>query len=255
MAHPSRRRFVDELLEQLGDVPVIWDREGDRWETGSRALRAHVETGATWGLTIQDDAILGRDCIPAAAKAAEVAGERPVSLYTGKSRPHQNIVSPAVKRAQRTGSPWLAMEGPWWGVGIVLPTAHIPELCEWGDAHPRIRNYDLRISRWYEQQGIDCWYTVPSLVDHREVGENPSLISGRTGNRQAHTFIGERSALEIDWSLPPLRVTDKQAVFSNENGQKRRARMGTVRYQRLTQNPRWTEEVPTNGRMGRPALA
>lgn len=244
MGHPKRQRFIDELTPQLPGAEVVLDRENDRWETGRRSLLA-FDPAATHHLVVQDDAVLSRDLLPACEMVAEAAGERPVALYTGKVRPHQNTVTPAYRRARRSGSPWLEMEGPWWGVAIIIPTAHIPDVVAWGDQASRIRNYDRRIAAWYERAGIDCWYTVPSLVDHREVDENPSLISGRTGNRQAHWFIGEdRSGLEVDWSKPPVRMSDKQAVFRDGRGQVRRARVGTVRYQRLTQNPRWTEEVP-----------
>lgn len=247
MGHPKRQRFIDELIEQLPErTEVVLDRCNDRWETGRRSLLA-FDPAATHHLVIQDDAVLGRDCIEAAALAASAAGERPVALYTGKARPHQGIVAPAVKHALRVGSPWISMGGPWWGVAIVLPTAHIPGVVEWGDKHPKIKNYDLRIARWYQGQGIDCWYTVPSLVDHREVAENPSLISGRTGNRQAHCFIGERSALEIDWSRPPDK---REGLFRHAtNGRERRAVRGTARYRNLTANPNWIEvsdgAVPT----------
>ena len=245
MGHPKRQPFIDELVPQLPGIEVVLDRHDDRWETGRRSLLA-FDPAAKWHLTVQDDAILSRDLIPACEKVVEAAGERPVALYTGKVRPHHNTVQPAYRRARRTGSPWLEMEGPWWGVAIILPTAHIPDVVAWGDDHPEIQNFDRRIAAWYKHvAGIDCWYTVPSLVDHRPADDNPSMIPKRTGNRQAHWFIGEdRSGLEVDWSLPPVGLGDKQAVFRNEAGQRRRARVGTVRYRRLTQNPRWTEEVP-----------
>lgn len=245
MGHKRRQRFIDELVPQLPGVEVVLDRENDRWETGRRSLLA-FDPAARWHLIVQDDAILSRDLIPACEVVAEAAGERPVALYTGKVRPHQHTVQPAYRRARRTGSPWLAMEGPWWGVAIILPTAHIPDIVEWADDYPQIKNFDRRIAAWYEHvAGIDCWYTVPSLVDHRCVDENPSLIKGRTGNRKAHWFIGEdRSGLEVDWSKPPVRLNEKQAIFRDERGQVRRVRVGTVRYRRFAQSPRWTEEVP-----------
>jgi hypothetical protein len=58
-------------------------------------------------------------------------------------------------------------------------------------------NYDLRISAFYEERRIDCWYTVPSLVEHRPVKENPSLVKMRTGSRQAWVF--EEDPAPTDW--------------------------------------------------------
>lgn len=206
MAHPSRRRFVDELLTRL-DRPVdevVWDEHDDRWETGRRSLLAH-DPDASHHLVIQDDAVPCRDLIAGAERAAEAAGERPVAFYTGKVRPRQHIITPLVRGAQRKQRPWFELWGPWWGVAITVPTAHIPEMVEWCDAH-KVPNYDMRVSQFYKAQKIRCWYTVPSLVDHRPVAENPSLVNGRTANRQAHWFIGaDKSALDIEWDATPLR--------------------------------------------------
>lgn len=240
MAHPSRAHFVDGLAEQLPMAEIVWDQQNDRWHTGSRALLAN-DPAADFHLVVQDDVILGRDLVAGAtAAAAATDGERPIALYTGKVKPSRRIVTPAVKKARAAGSPWIAMWGPWWGPGIILPTAHIRDLVKWGNDHPEIENYDRRIARWYERQQIRCWYTVPSLVDHRPVDENPSLIEGRTASRQAHYFIGERSALEIDWSTPPIDVPTEQ-VFRNERLDKIvEAKVGSGKHRNLTLHPEWT---------------
>jgi hypothetical protein len=212
MAHPARSTFVDELLGEIPDVPVVWDERGDRWDTGRRALLAY-DPSCSRHLIVQDDAVLCRDFLAGAALAASFAGHRPVALYTGRVQPHLNIVAPRLKRARRHGIPWLAFEGPWWGVAVIVPTADIPSLIAWADRHAHIRNYDRRIAKFYAEAKVDCWYSVPSLVDHRPVDENPSLIPGRTANRQAHWFIGrEDSPLDIDWSRPPLGIRDAAAL-------------------------------------------
>lgn len=204
MGHPSRQHFIDLLLPQLPGAEVVLDRIGDRWDTGRRALLAHVGTGSEWSLIVQDDALLCRDFLPAAQKAAQAAGERPVSLYIGSLRPHQRTIRPALKEARKTRTPWIACRGPYWGVGLVIPTAHIPDLVAWSDKLRNIHNYDRRIERWYTRQRIACWYTVPSLVDHRPVAENPSLVKGRDGDRRAHYFA--RNPSRIDWTRPPLEI-------------------------------------------------
>lgn len=204
MAHNKRAKWVPGILEKL-DAPakVVWDRVNDRHETGLRAIRAY-DPDATHHLIVQDDALLCRDLVAGVARAVEFSGDHPVCLYTGRVKPRPNQVSSFVREAQRTGSPWFEMEGPWWGVGIVLPTKHIPELSDWFE-RSNVPNYDRRISRWYGQQNLKCWYTVPSLVEHRTV-DNPSLTDRPGRRRSAHLFIGEdASALDIDWSdAPPL---------------------------------------------------
>jgi hypothetical protein len=236
MCHPRRKAFVEELTQELPEAEVVWDRENDRWETGSRALLA-FDPSASHHVIVQDDAVLCGDFLAGVEKAAQAAGERPIALYTGRVRPHQHTVTPAVKRAIRDGVPWLAFDGPWWGVGIVIPTAHIPDLVEWGNNHRRIENFDRRIEAFYKERSIDCWYTVPSLVDHRPVAENPSLIPKRTGNRQAHHFIGDLSPLEIDWEQPPLRLN---AQFRRGERIRKVPLEGTV-YRRLQRHPEWEE--------------
>lgn len=204
MAHPQRQAWVPELVASLdADVRVVWDERSDRWDTGRRALLAH-DPDATHHLVVQDDAILCRDLVAALEQAVETTGDHPLGLYVGNVRPRQHEVMPAIKDADRARAPWVRMQGPWWGVGIVLPTDHIADAVAFGDRRRDVANYDLKIARRYGGLGIDCWYPWPSLVDHRHGAANPSLVNGRTGqNRRAHRFIGaDRSAL--DWAA---RVT------------------------------------------------
>ncbi len=249
MCHPSRTRFVDELAEQLPEAEIVWDQRNDRWDTGSRALLA-FDPSADAHLVVQDDVILGPNLVAGATSAyAATDGTRPIALYTGKVRPHQNTVTPAVQRALRIGSPWLEMEGPWWGPGLIIPTAHIPELVEWGDRPPqcnRIKNYDRRIEAFYkfERDGTDCWYTVPSLVDHRSVDENPSLVKGRTGNRQAHTFIGDGDPCAIDWTRRPVRVDDPVVYRHRNTNRVRTVKAGSPQARQMHRHRNWIEEAP-----------
>lgn len=209
MAHPSRRVFVDELTERLDrDAEVVWDRKGDEWDTGSRALLA-FDPDATHHLVIQDDAIPCQDLVAGTERAAELTHGHPLGLYVGRVRPNYQVVGAAVDRGKRDGATWLAMEGPWWGVALAIPTAHIRELVRWVDEHPepwntglhRVLEYDKRIAKWYLAQKLLCWYTLPSLVDHRPEAENPTLLPFHRGDRRAHWFIGEdKSALDIDWA-------------------------------------------------------
>jgi len=225
MAHPSRRRFVAELNGQLDrQLDVVWDRRNDRWDCGRRSMLAH-DPSASHHLVLQDDAVPCRDLIAGIEQACIVAQDGghigPLAFYVGRQRPVgvQAQAQTLINRARRAGSPWAQMEGPWWGVAIALPTAQIADMLAWCDNRPDIANYDKRIARYYASRGIDCWYSAPSLVDHREVSENPSLVQGRTGNRQAHWFIGaERSALDIQWATPPVRISPRHRYLPLSKG-------------------------------------
>lgn len=267
MAHPKRAAMVAELRESLDrDVPAIWDERNDLWHTGRRCLLAY-DRKATHHLVIQEDAIPCRDLLAGVERACEHSGDHPISLYAGMYKPRSKAgavgreingakgrMARAIQRgedsAKQYGTPWLEYEGPWWGVALVLPTAHIPDLVEWGDAWTRRRNYDARIGQFYiHSRGIRCWYTMPSLVDHRTPGDdNPSLLGNdihvatETG-RVAHWFIGrDASALDIDWSqLPPSlrRVTFRH----KRTGHVRRVRGDTAQYRSLTKKPDWIQEA------------
>lgn len=199
MAHRKRERWVPELAAELGGAEVVWDRHNDRHETGLRAMLA-FDPEASHHLIVQDDAILCRDLVAGCERIASTAGQHPVALYAGSTGP-VNFALDQMMRTRKVG--FVATEGPHWGVAIILPSAHIPALAEWyaGPEGAEVENYDKRISRWFRDQGISCWYTAPSLVDHR-TEDNPSLAQGsrRASKRRAGWFIGaDRSALDLDF--------------------------------------------------------
>lgn len=208
MSHPSREAWVRELVERLdGPSRTVWDEIGVEWDTGRRALAAY-SPNASHHLVIQDDAIICRDLVAGCERIAEVSGEHPISLYMGGVRPYRDLVERATREAEQLGRCWVEMPGPWWGVAVMLPTDRIEEMLAWAERRTaRFADYDIKIKRFWVAQGIDCRYTVPSLVDHRPVSENPSLLPGHKGDRRAHRFLGaDRSALELDWSSEPLAV-------------------------------------------------
>jgi hypothetical protein len=204
MCHPRRQRWVPDLAARL-DHPaeVVWDRIDDRHETGLRCLEA-FDPAATHHLVVQDDALPCRDLVAGLERAVQVSGDRVLGLYVGNVRPDATRVTRDVIAAQQAESSWLAMPGPWWGVAVLIPTVHMPSLIESFRASTQT-NYDRRIATWAGKAKVECWYTMPSLVDHRSGEENPSLVPGRTStSRRARWFIGEdASALDVDWTRLP----------------------------------------------------
>jgi hypothetical protein len=206
MAHKSRERWVPGVVEALGvDAKVVWDRFNDRHDTGARALAAY-DPDATHHLVVQDDALVAKDLVGGVENALRyVPAPNPMGLYVGRSRPRADEIRSLMSRAVETNASFMVHKGPWWGVGIVVPTSSIRELISHYDGMAGVPNYDRRIARYFESKGLYCYYTVPSLVDHR-VEDNPSLVAGRgSQGRFAHNFIGPRSALEVDWSGPIVR--------------------------------------------------
>jgi hypothetical protein len=206
MAHQKREAWVPDLEAQLPGVRTVWDSKNDRWDTGARSLAAY-DPSSEWHMVIQDDSLLPPDFYEGVRRMLGfVQPEHPVGLYYGRVRPRGLDTENLFHRAQREKAPFVVHNGPWWGVGIVIPTKHIRQIIEWGDKRPNIPNYDRRISRWYQEQKIPCYYTMPSLIDHRTGAENPSLVPGRTAlNRRSWQFVGPQSALSVDWSGPVIR--------------------------------------------------
>lgn len=199
MAHPKRTGMVADLLDRLDrPVGVTWDEIDDRHDTGIRALEA-FDPDASHHLVIQDDVLPCSDLIAGVEKAlAHVPVGCPASFYIGKVRPFGQAVAKAVAKAE--GASWITMAGIYWGPAVVVPTSSIEEMAAWyrGKHGARISNYDRRMSRWFEQRDLRCWYSWPSLVDHRG---DTSLVRGRSGVRRAHRTLGPgESALDVDWS-------------------------------------------------------
>jgi FkbM family methyltransferase len=221
MAHPSRREQVAELREQL-DVPptVVWDRYNDRWDTGRRAWLEGIDPDATHGLVLQDDVIACPDLIAGLRRMLTVqplTQTRPVSLYIGRSRtlPRRWSAIPWLRRAQRFKHSFLELDGPWWGQGVLMPTAHIAPAIAYGDTLTGIAHYDHRLALyWTEALGTPCLYTVPCLVNHRIT---PSLLDHGMGPGRTALLTHRRSALQVNWrtplavtNAPPLQYTEQE---------------------------------------------
>jgi hypothetical protein len=87
------------------------------------------------------------------------------------------------------------------GVAVMVPTDHIADMLSYTAELPH-KAYDIPIWRYYQHRGLDFRYTWPSVVDHRETTESPSIVTRRDyRGRVAYSF--SPSAL-LDWSLPVL---------------------------------------------------
>jgi hypothetical protein len=206
MAHPSRADMVDELLSTLDrPVKVVWDEKQDRHDTGIRAMEA-FDPSCSHHLVIQDDVLPCADLLAGTERALKyVPQDVPLSLYLGRVKPFRHAVTAAVSKAH--GASWITMNGIYWGPGIVLPTAVIPEMSAWF-RRATVTNYDRRMSRWFESRKIRCWYTWPSLVDHRG---DESLVKGHGPGRHAHrVHVG--SALDVDWTGPVVEMQGTQRL-------------------------------------------
>lgn len=223
MAHPKRAEMVEDLLTRL-DRPaeVVWDQVNDRHETGLRSLLA-ADPSATHHLVVQDDALPCEDLVAGAERAlSHVPAGHPVSFYVGRVRPFRQAIERCV-RAAGPGTSWLRFAGPYWGPAIVVPTGDVEALADWwAGPGSKIQNYDRRIARFYKRRGLDCFYSWPSLVDHR--GDDSLAGHGKGSRRRAHNAI-VGSALDVDWSGAVVELSDAAKLDARRQREADRAKL------------------------------
>lgn len=192
VAHPKRERWATELHKELGGE-ITWDERSNAWDTHRRAL---LSAEGSHVLLIQDDAVPSEGLVPSLERAIGYSGEHPICCYSQATRRLGEI--------ERLGPvSWWQGLGPLYGVANVIPVRHIRDIVRVGDVY-RGPSCDRRLWMWYQAQGITCYYTWPSLVEHRGVD---SLMWGqKRKDRPAHSF---GSGLGIDWSVEPLHATEQ----------------------------------------------
>lgn len=214
MAHPVRQESAEQVQSSLDrHVPIIYDENPvpsadklQRWAVGRRCWEAH-DPAADWHLVLQDDVLISQNLLAGLERAlGELGPEGLVSAYTGTGRPDQSNVRRAIAHADRNGHSWMSTRSLNWGPAIILPTFVIPDMLDWCEDHirrnkPPRSNYDYALGVYARDElGYRTWYTVPSLVEHRDL---PSLVGHDTGpKRVAHRFH-DGDALEIDWTRAP----------------------------------------------------
>lgn len=203
MAHPKRADWAEDLARSIG-CGITWDTINDRHDTGLRSIMAY-DPGADYHVVIQDDAIVGVDFVEGLKGALRyVPPGHPVGLYYGAKDGKNSHHVRGMQAAVDQGASWLVRKGPVWGPAIAYPVDNILTLAEWFK-NSDVPNYDRRVMFYYQSLGMDCWYSVPSMVDHRTKG-NPSLTNHDDGRppRAAKVFSGPQSLLEVGWDGPVL---------------------------------------------------
>lgn len=206
MAHPKREHHIPNLLERL-DRPaeVVWDSgDNNRWNTGYRSMKAY-DPDCTHHLVVQDDAVIPLDLVAGVERALQyIPSDAVMCLYIGKTRKFwRKVMVTGVKIPMEPA--WVIMRQIHWGVGVVFPTHLIDTMLDWCDTQCHVENYDKRMGRWCEFNGVDVWYPWPSLVDHLE---EPSLVPGRSHkNRVAQWYLGSNEAVtDQEWNRPHIKL-------------------------------------------------
>jgi hypothetical protein len=164
MAHPSRAPFVDDLLAELGDVPVAWSEPPDAepgfrepvWRTNRAAMQLH--TDAPFHCVLQDDVI---PCPDFRRRIEELAtGDYLYMLFFRKKRTWRDV-----NHLADSGD--FTVRGRLLGPAVIYPTQRIPDIIRYCDKLGTELGSDDRVKRWASKRGVDTYVPIPSLVDHR----------------------------------------------------------------------------------------
>lgn len=184
-AHESRTVFAEELSAEL-DCPVVMDHgHMGSLKNHDAAWLAAVDQGAEWSLVLEDDVILSPNFIADVAAAIRHVPDRDsvISLYTGTGKPYPAHVSKSVEEAEAAGSSWLRGDRLLWGPAVLMPTDMVDDMLE--TVRDSLKPYDQRLSGWQMRRKLPVFYTLPSLVQHRD---GDSLITKPNTVRKAQRF-------------------------------------------------------------------
>lgn len=157
MAHPKRQKWAKELSHKL-KAPIVYDTKNNLWDTCRRAWLS-IDRNAEYGLVLQDDAIVCDNFIKKAEKYLN-GSDYIFSFFAGK------LLASRINKAIREDKNYVIAGMIFNEVALCMKTKHIEKMVEFCDS--RNAQNDQEITKWARLSNIDIFYTVPSLVDHRD---------------------------------------------------------------------------------------
>jgi hypothetical protein len=244
MAHPRRKGWAEWLSEETG-LPVVWDTTNTVWDTAKAAWRRAVELNpdATHAVVLQDDAIPCLDLMPTLEVISGLYPSEPFCLTVIDYRLHG--ARRDYEQTVQAGKPFWYSNAAVSAVGLMLPVRDLERAIAYGDAVKTIHD-DLKFRQFYKSQGRKMMFPIPSLLQHRNVDENPSLVPGNDGrwsDRSSSTFIGQDvSGLSVNWSGVRPGQARRIVQFRNmKNGEVITVPKGSKAAQMLSRRPHWEQ--------------
>ena len=168
---PDRSGWVNGIKDQMPDAEVVVDyaRRGV-WVTARRCWRKGLGAGGTHHLVMQDDIVLSPNFAAGIRNAVEARPNSPLTFF---------CVGKAMRQAYEAGHTWARTYGPW-GQAILMPRAMVGKFLRWECHHvrPEIKWDDYRVALFCAKNDIECWATVPSLVEH--AGHQSSIVGNNS---------------------------------------------------------------------------
>lgn len=184
VGHKDRASMADNLAEEL-DAYISLDM-GDLGSNANHDLAWRLASrDAEWSAVIEDDVELSANFHQHVQDAvANIPSDGVLSLYAGYPRPAKLKVKRAIDKALDEGSSFLKHNSLMWGPAVLMPSHLVSSMLEFVPAANQLQ-YDQRFSYWTSRKRIPVYYTVPSLVEHKD---EPSLIWGDRPPRKAWVF-------------------------------------------------------------------
>jgi hypothetical protein len=245
MAHPRRQGWAKALSLDTG-LPIVWDQVNTVWDTAKRAWRhaaANAGPDTRHCVVLQDDAIPCRDLLPTLQAISDLYPLEPFCLTVIDYRLHG--ARRDYDRAVQAGEPFWYSNAAVSAVGLMLPVRDVEPMIAFGDTFGTIHD-DLKVRNYYRQQGRKLLFPIPSLLQHRNVDENPSLVPGNDGrwsDRASSTFIGQDvSGLSVNWSgMRPGQARPIVQFRNTRNGETISVPAGSKAAAMLSRRPHWEQ--------------
>ena len=167
MAHPRRAHLIPGLKKMLGkDVPVVFDRKNDIWDTCRRAWLAQ-DMSCDYAVVIQDDCIATKNFKKKAESIlSKHNGDFVFSFFAGQ------MLKSRIIRAKNHKQDHIVSGMIFNEVAICMQTKHINSMVKYCDDMQSTT--DQNITRWARLKRIKILYPIPSLIDHKD--DEPSIF-------------------------------------------------------------------------------
>ena len=242
MAHPKRHGWAVNLSRETG-LPIVWDQINTVWDTAKRAWRHAAEGGTTHSVVLQDDAIPCRDLLATLQVLSDLYPDEPFCLTVIDYRLHG--ARREYMQAVESGKPFWSSNAAVSAVGLMLPTKDIEPMITFGESFATIHD-DLKVRNYYRSLGRKMRFPIPSLVQHRNVDVNPSLVPGNDGrwsDRESSTFLGEHvSGLTVNWAgNRPSQARSHMQFRNMRTGEEISVPFGSKAAKHLSRRANWQQ--------------
>mgnify|MGYP000169679748 CR=1 FL=1 len=199
VAHEQRRTIAEQLAATVNAHIVSIDNGTLGCDNNHKRVYSELAQSDTeWVCVLEDDVVPVITFTGQLHKIATVAPTNIVSLYAGRTRPpqFQARLGQAIHKAEENNCCFITADRLLSAQGVLIRTALIPDMLA---NLKRWLPIDEAISRWAQRAHHLIAYTVPSIIEHRDL---PTLIRHRDNKprppgRTAWT-VGTRSTWTAD---------------------------------------------------------